>query len=300
MKPLILGTAGLQINVPIESFPYEYKSIMFMDDKVHMDIAGVGYSHCLILGGLEDTPTFLTGIGNDIFASVIEQAVANTGAKCLVDRKDKETLVSVILYDENGKRSILREGRMDYKYKMNPQTYKNLENNYDVALFSMSGFSKDMLPIVKNKGIPIVCDMQTVDNLTNDYGRDFMEYSDIIFFSNDHYEGDICTLLNQLYKQYKFKIIGVGMGAEGCKLCVDGNIKHYLAVPTEAKNTVGAGDALFGCFVHCYFNGDSAEVSIQKAQIFAAEKIKHATASKGFMSKDELEQKYKLYNTDKV
>ncbi|MCH4888276.1 carbohydrate kinase family protein [Acidaminobacter sp. JC074] len=293
MKALILGTAGLQINIPIDSFPFEYKSIVFMDDKVSMDVAGVGYSHCRILGKLEDEITFLTGIGNDPYACVIEKAIEDSGASLMIDRKDKASLVSVILYDNEGRRTILREGRMDYKYKMKPSAYEKLEDDYDVALFSMAGFSKDLLPIIKEKGIPIACDIQDVHNLDNEYGKDFMAYADIIFFSNDNYEDDLDSLLMTIYKKYKYSIIGVGLGSKGCALCVDGKISYYGAVKTEVVNTVGAGDALFASFVHCYFNGDSPDVAIKKAQVFAAEKIKYTTASKGFMNKTELETRYK-------
>lgn len=292
MKALILGTAGLQVNIPIGSFPLDYQSIIFMDDKVSTDVAGAAYSHCLVLGKLGDDTTFLTGIGNDEHAYVIEKAIKDSKATCIIERLDKESMVSVILYDENGRRMILREGRMNHLYRMNPKVYEDLESDYDVAMFSMSGFSRDLLTVLKEKGIPIACDIQTISNLTNEYGKDFMDYSDIIFFSNDNFEGNERDLIRDLYKKYQYKIICVGMGAEGCMLCVDGEVKHYPAIPTEVVNTVGAGDSLFASFVHCYYNGDDPAVAIKKAQIFAAEKIRHKTASKGFIDNEKLEQIY--------
>lgn len=295
MKALILGTAGLQVNIPIGSFPYEYKSIEFMDDKVSVDIAGVGYSHSLVLGGLGDNVTFLTGVGNDVFSEGIIQAIKNTKATTLIERKDKESLISVILYDQEGRRSILREGRKDYLYKMNPKTYENLSGDFDVALFSMAGFSRELLKVVKNKNIPIACDLQDASNLTNDYGKDFLKYSDIIFFSNDNVNGDLEEIVHKLYDQYEYEIIGVGLGEKGCLLCNKGIIKYFEAIPTEVVNTVGAGDALFSSFIHCYFNGDSAEIAIKKAQVFASNKIKYKTASQGFIDDKTLERLYKEY-----
>lgn len=292
MKALISGGVGLQINIPVESFPVEYKSVVFMDDKASMDVAGVAYSHCLVLEGLGDKTTFITGLGNDRFADVIQSAISDTGANCMIERQDKESMVSVILYDSTGRRMILREGRKNYSYTMNPGIYENINNGFDVALFSMAGFSRALLPVVKNNGIPVACDFQTTHNLFNEYGKDFMKHSDIIFFSNDHYEGDINKLLDTLYEKYKYHIIGVGMGADGCLLCVNGKTSLYSAVPTEVVNTVGAGDSLFASFIHCLFNGDTPEVSIKKAQVFAAEKIRHKTASQGFMNKDDLIKNY--------
>jgi ribokinase len=295
VKALVLGTAGLQINIPIDLFPLDYQPIIFMDDKVSMDIAGVGYSHCLVLGGMGDEVDFLTGIGNDRFAPVIEQAIGDTGAKCIIDRKEKESLVSVVLYDNDGRRTILREGRKDYMYVMNEGTYEGMECDYDVALFSMAGFSKHLLPVIRGKGIPIACDMQDISNLSNEYGHDFMTHSDIIFFSNDNFDGNLEEFVYNLYEQYGFKIIGVGMGSEGCLLCAKGKVQYYPSIADKVVNTVGAGDALFACFIHCYLSGDTPEVSIQKAQIFTAEKIRYATSSQGFMNKEELEAKYSIF-----
>ncbi|MCD4827705.1 MAG: carbohydrate kinase family protein [Acholeplasmataceae bacterium] len=298
MRALVLGTAGVQVNIPIESFPYHYKSIHFMDDKVEMDIAGVGYSHLNILGKLGDEVTFLTGIGNDVFGQVVKQAIINTNAKCIIEKKDKATLVSTILYDKEGNRSILREGRKDYLYKMKHETYKNLSDDFDVALFSMAGFSRDLLHVVSAKKIPIATDLQDVSNLSNEYGRDFMNLSDIIFFSDDNFKGDIHLLVSNLYKEHNYKIIGVGLGNKGCLLCENGNIQYYPAISVNVVNTVGAGDALFACFIHCYFNGDDADTAIMKAQIFASNKIRYKTASQGFLDKETLNNLYKEYDKE--
>jgi ribokinase len=295
MKALILGTAGVQVNIPISNFPLQYQSVVFMDDQVKTDVAGVAYSHCLVLSKLDSRPTMITGIGNDKFAQMIKQSLLDLEAELIIEEKNSESLCSVILYDGEGKRMILREGRNEHLYEMNPNVYQNLGHDYDVAMFSLAGFSRKLLPIVKQLGIPIICDMQRVDNLRNDYGKEFMEYSDIIFFSDDHYQGDLDLLVQQLYIKYKFKIIVVGRGAKGVKLVEEGKIIDVPAFETQVVNTVGAGDSLFACFTHCYFEGDSAKKAIIKAQIYAAEKIKHHTASTGLMSLDELNDKFENF-----
>lgn len=295
MKALVLGTAGMQLNVPVDAFPLDYQSVVFMDNKVNVDVAGVAFSHSKILSKLGSKATMLTKVGNDKFATIIEQSLIDLGVDLILDKQETESLCSIILYDENGKRMILREGRNEHLYEMNPRVYKGLKADYDVAMFSLAGFSRKLLPIVEKLEIPIVCDMQRVENLTNDYGRDFMRYSDIIFFSDDHFEGDLDQMIHDLYEQYKFQIIVVGRGEQGVKLVVDGKITNVPAFKTTVVNTVGAGDALFACFCHYYFKDGSAEKAIIKAQLYAAEKIKHKTASEGLMTDKELEGAFEKF-----
>jgi sugar/nucleoside kinase (ribokinase family) len=44
-------------------------------------------------------------------------------------------------------------------------------------------------------------------------------------------------------------------------------------------NTTGAGDALFSCFVHFYFDGEEPILALRKASVFAAYKIGESGAA---------------------
>ena len=57
-------------------------------------------------------------------------------------------------------------------------------------------------------------------------------------------------------------------------------------------NTVGAGDALFSCFLHSYAKGLSPLESLHRAQLFASAKIGTSGASNGFITEQQLESLY--------
>ena len=288
MKVLVVGTAGLQVCVPIQAFPLEYESVRFYDDSFDIDIAGVGFSYLKILSRLEEEVTFLTGIGNDDYGSKILNEIKQYG-NVIYEEKDKETLLSVIIYDETGRRSILRDGKKDYLYRMSESIYNTLNYEYDYAMVSLSNFARDILPILKDNDIPICTDIQTIDNLTNEYSKDFMDYSDIIFFSNDHFDGDLDTLVSSLYKDYNYTIIGVGLGERGALLCDHGVIKRYQALKVNCVNTVGAGDTLFSVFMKYYMQSKDADYAIKKAIKYTSIKIQSTTASKGILTLREFE-----------
>jgi len=63
------------------------------------------------------------------------------------------------------------------------------------------------------------------------------------------------------------------------------------AVQTRAVfNTIGAGDALFSCFLHDYLRQGDALSALQRAVIFASYKIGAVGAADGFLSAAELDE----------
>ena len=96
------------------------------------------------------------------------------------------------------------------------------------------------------------------------------------------------------------RIAVVGMGAAGALLGVRG--REVCKVPAvqlrPVVNTVGAGDALFSCFLQFSLEGDDPILALRKATVFAAYKIGESGASLGFLPEDELHPYILLTNTD--
>lgn len=61
----------------------------------------------------------------------------------------------------------------------------------------------------------------------------------------------------------------------------------------DVVNTLGAGDALFSCFINYYMKGYSAVEALTRAEIFAALKIRYNGAANGFSSEDIVERYYR-------
>ena len=66
---------------------------------------------------------------------------------------------------------------------------------------------------------------------------------------------------------------------------------HYNTVKTnEVVNTIGAGNALFACFLHYYMETGDSVNAIKNALLFASYKIGYMGTSNGFMTTDQLDQ----------
>lgn len=123
------------------------------------------------------------------------------------------------------------------------------------------------------------------------YNREFLEYADIVFLSDENLPCPREDFLTSLKNAYGMKIIVLGCGADGAILYEreKDKIVHFSAAkPERIVNTAGAGDALFSCFIHFYAGGLSAESSLQYAHRFAAIKIGTDGAAKGFVDETAL------------
>jgi acarbose 7IV-phosphotransferase len=101
--------------------------------------------------------------------------------------------------------------------------------------------------------------------------------------------------VRQLWDRYGTEIAVVGLGSQGALLAVrrDGFIERVPAVQTRpVVNTIGAGDALFSCFVYHYQQTGDPYLSIQKAVVFASYKIGTAGAAEGFLDAAALDRLY--------
>ncbi len=111
------------------------------------------------------------------------------------------------------------------------------------------------------------------------------------------------TFARQVFNRYGVEILVIGMGNQGALMAVrkDNFIERFPAVFTRpVVNTIGAGDALFSCFLHEYqaSHGDPY-LAIQKAMVFASYKIGESGAAQGFLNQSELDIWYRQANTVK-
>lgn len=89
----------------------------------------------------------------------------------------------------------------------------------------------------------------------------------------------------QVLERYPAEIVVIGLGGQGALLAVrrTGFMGRFAAERTRAVvNTIGAGDALFSAFLHCYAAGAEPILALRKAIVFASYKIGATSAAEGF------------------
>ena len=290
---------NVETTLNIGQFPVQYSPIEYKFFGLKSNVAGVAYNVAKALVTLENSVELLSMIGTDGEGKVVLEGLKEAGiSENYVLSSLKETPTSLILFDEDGKRKIYCDLKdiqeTDYPMK-NADT---LLENCDLVVACNCNFNRPLLKLAKEKGKIIATDVHVLSDLNDDYNRDFMQYGDIVFLSDEIIVSDNKNpwdFLRDMYRMYAPPIIVLGRGSKGALMYLgekDEFIELKAVKTNDVVNTVGAGDALFSAFVHYYAKSLDPVECLKKAQIFASLKIAYNGAAIGFASEEEIERWY--------
>lgn len=293
-KVLISGLINTETTVRVRRFPVNYYPIDYPFFGVHTAVSGVAYNIAKALRTLEDDVTLLTMTGKDFPAEYIKSELRAAGLFTEhVKQSLRETPNSVVLYDGEGKRQIYCDLKdiQEAGYGFDG----SLCENADVVVACNTNFNRPLLELAKAAGKTIATDVHVLSQIHDGYNRDFMEYADILFLSDEGISGDYRGFLMELARNYGCRVIVLGRGSKGAAMYLreEDRIYELPAIRVgEIVNTVGAGDALFSGFVHYYAKGYAPLEALIRGELFASAKIRCNGAAEGFVTEQEMELLY--------
>lgn len=288
---LVSGLLNIETTARIRSFPIPYYPIDYPFFGVNTDVAGVGYNLASALAALGDQVRLCSMLGDDLAGKMVRSRLTERGISAdHIPSSLRETPVSAVLYDGDGRRQIY----CDLK-DIQEATYAFPDSVLDgiqLVAACNTNFNRPLLSLAEARGIETATDVHVLSNPDDEYNCQFMLHAKILFLSDEGIYGDKRDFIQQLENRYRNEIIVLGMGARGALMYwkAEGRFFELPAYQIGGVvNTVGAGDSLFGAFLHYYAKGDHPLTALDKAQLFAALKIRHAGAANGFSSEKELE-----------
>lgn len=296
MKPLLVaGSINIETTLRIDQFPLPYFPVTYAFGRVNSTVAGVGYNLTKALHTLGEEVRFLSMIGS--------QDLAAEGVR-LTLQKEKlpadyvlplldQTLQSVIIYDESGRRQIHVDLKHIQESTYPDAIFRQALEGCGIAVLCNINFARAFLPLVLDSGIPIATDVHAISQIDDPYNADFMRAATILFMSHENLPTAPDTWARHVQNTYGTEIIVIGMGSEGAFLAVRraGFFDLMPAVYTRPiVSTIGAGDALFASFLHAYYRHADPYAALQKALVFASYKIGVAGAADGFLDESSLEE----------
>jgi sugar/nucleoside kinase (ribokinase family) len=292
-KILVSGLINLETTLKIDRFPQEYFPVRYPFFGVGTTVSGVGYNVARALTTLGDSVSFLSLIGQDLAGQVVRLTMKPQNLPgSFVLSQLAQTPQSVILYDPDGRRQIHVDLK-DIQEQAYPQEiFEQALRGCSLAVLCNINFSRPFLRQTQQKGIWVATDVHALESLNDPYNLEFMETADILFMSDERLPCPAEDCIRQVQNRFKAEIIVIGMGARGALLAVrsDRFIERCPAVSARpVVNTIGAGDALFSCFVHDYVRDRDPYQAIRKAIFFASYKIGANGAAEGFLAEKELE-----------
>ena len=292
MKIFVSGLLNMETTVAVRGFPINYYPIDYSFFGVNSAPAGVAYNISLALNVLGDDVILCSMLGEDFGAEYI--------LSCLGDKRIGTTYIkkclantpsSAVLYAPDGTRQIYCDLKdiQDRAFEFDAPAISSA----DIVVACNINFNRPLLRMAKEQGKIIATDVHVLSNIYDEYNREFMEYADILFLSDEAVGDNYRDFIYELARVYKNKIIVMGRGSRGAAIYTAENGKiydmdAYSGLPVV--NTVGAGDALFSAFVHFYSKGLSPIEALRRAQAFAAYKIRVTGASCGFVTESEIER----------
>lgn len=287
---LVSGLVNIEVTCRVEEFPIKYEPVNYNFFGVNLAAAGVGYNLTKALAALGDDVDIAAIIGKDPASKLILSELSDMTKGGLILQQLSQTPLSVVLYDRSGARRIY----CDLKdIQETSYDYSDIDvSAYDLAAVCNINFSRPLLKKARVAGVRTATDVHVLSDVYDAYNREFMEYADILFLSNEYIIGRERSFAEKLAEIYKNEIIVVGRGSGGALMYVraEGRFYDMPAAKTEKiVNTVGAGDCLFSTFISMYAKGELPPAEcLELAQKAAAHKIGFDGAAEGFMSLKEL------------
>ena len=271
---LVSGLLNVETSAKVRGFPINYYPIDYAFFGVNTAPGGVGFNLASALKRLGSGIT-LCGLLADDFGGryVLSELEARGISADAVERTLSETPSSVVLYDESGRRQVYCDLKdiQERAYEFDP----SLINKADIVAATNINFSRPLLKLAKAAGKKLATDVHVLSDIGDGYNREFMEVADILFLSHEGIWGDRRAFISAL----------------------DRSENRFIEMPAfradAAVNTVGAGDALFAAFLNYYGKGFSPEDALERAQMFAAMKIRVSGAARGFSTEAEIEEALK-------
>lgn len=296
-RVLVSGLVNTETTVRVRKFPIDYYPIDYPFFGVDTAVSGVACNIALALGTLGDAVTLASMTGTDFPAEYIRRELEAAGICAAHLRPNlRQTPSSVVLYDGEGRRQVYCD------LKDIQQTAYGFEEGIcggmDLVVACNINFSRPLLRLAKAAGKPIATDVHVLSRIDDDFNREFMEYSDILFLSDEGIGPDYRGFLKELAGTYGNRILVLGRGSRGAAMLLreENRIYELPALPVgPVVNTVGAGDALFSAFVHFYARNLPPLEALARAELFASAKIRFSGAAKGFVTGTELEALYRLH-----
>jgi acarbose 7IV-phosphotransferase len=279
----------------LDGFPLDYYSVCYPFFGIQTRVSGVGFNLAAALTRLGNQVDFASLISADDNGMLARKALAAEGVPDgLVLSQAAATAQSVILYDPDGRRQIHVDLKdiQDLRYPEN--IARDAVKKCDLAILSNINFSRNLIPIAREAGVPIATDVHALAGFEDDYNRDFMEAAEILFLSDESLPGAPEAAAEALLARYEtIDLLVIGLGEKGALLVnrVDGVLKRFPAVFTRpVVNTIGAGDALLAAFLDRYLKTRDPTLAMDAALVFASYKVGEKSAGEGFLNAAELDE----------
>lgn len=238
---------------------------------------------------------FIGHVGDDFGGRFIREEFARDGIDMtglFVDLAGTSRSINFMYRD--GRRKNFYDGKGHMELRPDEAVCRDILSRTKLAHFNIPNWARHLLPIAKDRGVTIACDLQDVVSVDDGYRQDFIRYADILFCSAVNHPPHV--LIEALFQRGAAQFIVVGMGGQGCALgSRDGGVRYFPPVQMDAPviDTNGAGDGLaVGFLTSLVLDGYTPEQAILRGQVAARHTCTLKASSSHLITSAQLERYY--------
>lgn len=286
----VIGAIGIDTNVYLFSNEVDFEKESNFSENV--DNVGQAGGYCSrISSALGYNTSFIGYVGDDFQGKYIKEVLQSDNINIEGLFSDPSgTKRSINFMYKDGRRKNFYDGKGSMQVLPDLEICENIIERSAIVHFNIPNWARYLLPIARKKGLTISCDIQDAYSLNDMYRRDFIEYSDILFFSGVNFKEPM-EILKEFSKKYDKKTIICSMGKDGCAAYHQGKIIKHEAVENFKPiiDTNGAGDSLAIGFITSFaLENFGLEDSLKAGQVLARHVCSLKNPKKGFLNKREL------------
>ena len=292
---VVVGNVGIDTNVYLHGDEIDFSvEGNFTENLDCVGQAGGYSSRGYMRLGRESA--FIGHVGDDAGGRWIREIFSGDGIDTRALFTDPAgTARSVNLVGRDGSRKNFYDGKGHMGLRPDLSVCRGILAGAGLAHFHLPNWARALLPVARELGVPVACDLQDIVDLHDPYRREFIHHADILFFSAVNHP-DPTVLIPTILGIRPGAVVVAGMASRGCALGTEVGIRFFPALdmggPVVDSN--GAGDGLAVGFLTSYLlDGYGLEDSILRGQIAA----RHACTLRGdtssLITADELDRRFK-------
>jgi sugar/nucleoside kinase (ribokinase family) len=297
---VVVGNVGIDTNVYLNAAGINFSvESNFTNNIDNIGQAG-GYS-CLGFSRLGKSTAFIGYIGDDYFGDHIRREFIKRQIDTTALFTDPHgTSRSINFVYEDGRRKNFYDGKSHMSLKPDMNTCRQVLSRARLAHFHLPNWARTLLPVARELGLRVACDLQDLNSVDDPYRQDFINNADILFASTVNY-ADPTSIIRALLDRNPQAIVVSGRGSRGCALGTSEGIQFFDPVDMQLPvvDTNGAGDSLAVGFLSSYvLDGYSLEESILRGQIAARYACTIKGSSAELIDAAALDDAYQRYLAD--
>ena len=269
---VVVGNIGIDTNVYIQGQDIDFAVESNFTENIDCVGQAGGYSS-RGFAQLKKRTAFIGYVGDDFSGRFIRDVLTREQIDTTAVFIDPlGTSRSINFMYRDGRRKNFYDGKGHMELRPDMEICRDVLAGTKLVHFNIPNWARTLLPVAKDLGLTIACDIQDVESLSDGYREDFVDYADILFFSAVNHPQPQ-KIIEGLLEANPRQIILAGMGAVGCALGTSREGVQYfdsVAMEKPVIDTNGAGDGLtVGFLVSFVLENYSVSEAVRRGQITA-------------------------------